>query len=105
MALRFSAKAPPAKTSEKGYRDENDKKTARKESMVTCFVPRLLSFVKVNLSFMHVKLWDWSLCVSTGEYQTVYFLSRFLTRRRIARVTSEKARNTAALEARRGAGS
>ena len=45
------------------------------------------------------------LCVSTGaELQTVYSQPRFLTRRRIARATSEKARNTAALEAGRGAG-
>ena len=44
------------------------------------------------------------LCVSTGELQTVYFQPRFLTRRRNARATSEKARNTAALEAGRGAG-
>ena len=103
--IAFSAKAPPAKKSEKGYGDENDKNTAQK-AMVTCLVPRLRSFVEVNLNLMYVyvKMWDWSLCVSTGEYQSVYFLSHFLTRRRIARATSEKARNTAALEARQCAG-
>ena len=72
--------------------------------MLTCVVLRLLSFVVVNFEFDVREVVGLLLCVSTGELQTVYFQPRFLTRRRIARATSEKARNTAALEAGRGTG-